>query len=122
MCTAQTFKLVEDTARCDTGLDEAKATVVGTDIIASLTGRPAAKVSKHFIGLDIDWSFAELEMERWADQLRPHQGIKIDLVVNLETKQSTVAVVNESGTSTSSFSAISILGSQRPSRFHLVKP
>ena len=80
-----------DTTRSDMGLGDSDATIVGTDVTVSLIGRPSAKVSKHFKGL---------EMEGWADRLRPNQEIKIDLVVYLETKQGTVsttAAANQSG-------------------------
>ena len=89
-----------DTARGDIGLGDSDATIVGTDVVVSLIGRPSAKVSKYFKGLIKDWPFAELEMEGWAERLRPNQEMKIDLVIYLETKHSTVnttAVAKQSG-------------------------
>jgi len=58
-----------------------------TNVIVSLKGRPSAKVQKHFKDLDMDWSFAEQKMRRWAGQTRSHQNPKIELVINLKAKE-----------------------------------
>jgi hypothetical protein len=64
-------------------------------------------------------------MVRWADQLRPNQEIKIDLVINLETKQSTVnttAITNQAGGSSRTQMMLSELDAIRkePSSRHTV--
>jgi hypothetical protein len=70
------------------GLKDAQADIVDADVLISLTDRPSEKVSKHFEGLNINWSFAELEMERWADQLCPHQETQQSRNTTAATKQS----------------------------------
>jgi len=76
-----------DVIRSQKDLEDTQATVVDRNVIVSLTGRPSAKVQKHFKGLDIDWSFAEEEMTTWARHLRSHQNLKVELVINLKANE-----------------------------------